>query len=600
MVKLCSARLWRVYYERLGRGFIDNLIDRARGGREWVEKDMTENLIELESRRLQRLAPRELARALMDLAPGQRLKTILERPDAQQVVAALPEQDFYLCVKEIGQTDALPLLAMASMDQLNLVFDLEWWRKDQVVPARALEWLTLLAEAGEEQVAQWLFQVDFELLVTLFKKWVHLEVLPDDADLTEVREQLPKCTLDDQYFWDPRYPQFEDFIRSILMFLFETHQGFYWQLVTHVLESPASELEEEAYRFHKARQEDHAIADFHEAVEIYRPLSADQLALGKDLTVPAEDAAAAAPGFALALVPRQDLLRRALEGIGAADLADALRLELAALANKIVVADQLPLDDPESLRAAVAKASALINLGLDVQTSGEQALAEIALQDLFLEHLFRFAHGRLARLRQRARRLTRGGWISKWSHSVQILENPWQERLELLQEKTPRMKRGNHEDFIRTRADLFQARKTLNALIALAPLAAALDPAARSREMEQWPLWSEAQVREPDQITLGVLLLTAAARDLTGHGWQPAPLDPATWAADFPLLSPAALITHIRAWVRRVVADPVREAAMEPYLKELLDGYREEILPFVDREPPDPRLIPFFLFATGP
>lgn len=558
---------------------------------------MTENLIEMDSRRLQRMAPRELARALMDLPPGQRLKTILERPDAEQVVAALPEQDFYLCVKEIGQTDALPLLAMASMDQLNLVFDLEWWRKDQVVPARALEWLTLLAEASEEQVAQWLFQVDFELLVTLFKKWVHLEVLPDDADLTEIREQLPKYTLDDQYFWDPRYPQFEDLIRSILMFLFETHQGFYWQLVTHVLGSPLSELEEDAYRFHKGRQEDHAITDFYEALEIYRPLSADRLAFGKEPAVPADDAAAAAPGFALALVPKQDLLQQALQGIGAADLVDTLRLELAALANKIVVADQLPLDDPQSLRAAVAKAAALINLALDVQTSGEQALASIALQDLFLEHLFRFAHGRLVRLRQRARQLTRGGWISKWPHRAQILENPWQERLELLQEKTPRMTRGHREDFIRSRADLFQARKTLNALIALAPLAAALDPVRLSREMAQWPLWSEAQVREPDQITLGVLLLTAAARDLTGHGWQPVPLEPKRWAADFPLLSPEVVSNRMRAWVRRVVTDPVREAAMEPYLKELLDGYREEILPFVDREPPDPRMIPFFLFA---
>lgn len=560
---------------------------------------MSENPIELETMRWQKMVPRELARNLMRLPPAQRLKTILDREDADRVVAAISEQDFFFCIKEIGQSDALPLLAMANLDQLNHIFDLEWWRKDQVVPARALEWLTVLANASEQKVAEWLFHADFELLVTLCKKWLQVEVLPEDADLTELREKLPKFTLDEQYFWDVRYPQFEDLVRSILRFLFETHQEFYRELMTHVVFALDTEFEELAHRFHRGRQEDHAIPDFSDALQIYHPVDPARFPHGKARQVRGgAEAGLNAPCFALALVPEKDLLGRALRQIRDPALMDTLQLELAALANKVVVADQLPADDLESLRIAVDKVAAVLNLGLDLMTNGDASLAAAALEDLYLEHLFRFAHGRLSKVRKRAMQLVQTGWISNWPHRLAVLETPWQERLELLQEKTPRMKRGQSEDFIRTHADLFQARKDLNTLIALGPVFHALQPEILDHNLDQWPLWAEAQVREPENLTLGVMLLTAAARQLAGYDWQVVPLEVEAWLSIFPALTPESVNDRIREQVRHWVTDPVRLATLEPYLEDLLNTYQEEISPFVGANPPDPKLVPFFLFSS--
>lgn len=560
---------------------------------------MSENLIDLEAGRRQKMAPRELARNLINLPPKQRLQTILERQDAQQVVAAIPEQDFFFCVKEIGQTDALPLLAMANLDQLNHLFDLEWWRRDQVVAARALEWLTILAAASEQKVAEWLFHADFELLVTLCKKWLHVEILPEDADLVEVRERLPKSTLDEQYFWDARYPQFEDLIRSILMFLFETHQAFYRELMTQVVLALDSEMEETANRFHQGRQQDRAIPDFQDALAIYRPMDPERFPHGKAKhVIGGTQAPGNTPCFAVAWIQDQDLLGRALQETRGAEIMDTLQLELAALANKTVVADQLPLDDPESLRLAVDKVGSVLNLGLDLMTGGDAGLAVTALQDLYLEHIFRFAHGRLSKIRKRALQLVQSGWISTWPYRAAVLEAPWQERLELMQEKTPRIKRGEKADFIRTRTALHQVRKDLNTLIVLGRIFQAMRPETLARKLEQWELWKEAQVREPEHLSLGVMLLTAAARRLSGHDWQVLPLDVNSWADTFPALTPEAVTTRVREWVERWVTDPVRLATLDPYLRDLLTAYEEEITPFVGSEPPDPKLVPFFLFQS--
>ena len=58
------------------------------------------------------IAPRALSRQLMALPAGKRLEAILARPDAAAVVAALPVQDFFFSVKELGPDDAWPLLAL--------------------------------------------------------------------------------------------------------------------------------------------------------------------------------------------------------------------------------------------------------------------------------------------------------------------------------------------------------------------------------------------------------------------------------------------------------------------------------------------------------
>ena len=240
---------------------------------------MPADIVELRDRRLRKLKPAQLARELMSLPAKRRLELIVERPDAQSVVAALDANDFFHTVQEIGADDSLPLLALASLEQMNHLFDIEWWRKDTLEPAKALTWIERLRRAGGSKLLEWLSNADFELLVSLFKQWITVDIAPEDIDLVEAVEKLPPRTLDDLYFWESRYPQYDDLVTHLLTMVFETNYGFFKELMNSVLYASTPEVEESAYHFHRARLDDHAIPDFYDALEIYRSIGPDEFAL---------------------------------------------------------------------------------------------------------------------------------------------------------------------------------------------------------------------------------------------------------------------------------------------------------------------------------
>ncbi len=80
-----------------------------------------------------------------------------------------------------------------------------------------------------------------------------------------------------------------------------------------------------------------------------------------------------------------------------AERALTLQRELAALANKVVVADQRLPEERIGLRQAVDKVAAMVSLGLDLHADGNEDLAVTALQEVFLEHLFRLGFSQIAR-----------------------------------------------------------------------------------------------------------------------------------------------------------------------------------------------------------
>ncbi len=564
---------------------------------------MSDNVIDLEEKRFEKLPPREAGRRLMRLPAKRRLEAIVQRPDAELVVAALPEQDFFFTVKEVGSDDCLPLLALARMNQLNHLFDLEWWQKERVAPAKALEWLERLAGASERKLLHWLYQADFELLVTLFRKWVRAATLPEDTDLLEAQEYLPAHTLDDQYFWESHYPQYHDLIDFVLKLLFEANHGFYVELINNVIWAVGVEVEEDAYRFHRGRLEDLSVPDFYDALEIYRSIRQHEIPHDKS-EVATGSAPTAPPSFALALVPEKDLLNRALRRIEDGRSIDAIQAELAALANKVVVADRLSLDDTAGLCIGLGKVAAYVNLGLDLKSGGEVNAAVNLLKEVHLEHLFRLGHTHAAALRNRFRRLCEDGWLSRWPAGIRILDSPWLDAADLLLQRTPQLPRQRtdlhlppEEDFFREKADLLRGKHFIQVIASLGPL---FDSLRVQPEKLHEQLWPGGQLKTLEDVTLGALLLTAAAQHQVEGSWEPIPLPLAAWPELFPRLSPPVLAESIRNWISRVLPVSMSPVSVRAYVNPLLKAYEEEIGRYEQVQyPPDPRMVRFVLFTDG-
>lgn len=552
---------------------------------------------------LEGLTPSEFSRRLMTMPARRRLELLLGRTDGGMIVSGMADQDFFLTVKEVGREDALPLLALGTMDQLSHLFDIEWWKKDAVRPAAALEWLELLGRAGEGRILYWLYQVDFELLTLLFKKWIHVVMLPEDVDLAEARDHLPARTIDDQYFWECRYPQYEDLVHHLLSLLFETHPGFYLELMNHILWLPDAECEESAYRFHRGRLEDRGVPDFYDALAIYRAPRPRGLRRRSSGESPAFEGHA--PSFALAVTSEEDLLRRCMEAVGDSRLLDALRIELACLANKVLVADELPPDDAESLLRAADKAAAYVNLGLMERSGDRDAVAASLLKDVYLEDLFRLGHEMVSKISRQAGGLVTSGWLSRWPYGVHCLDPDWLEWIELILERTPRMRRvgegnvkANREDLFRTLRDLSAADQRIGVLNAVGRL---FDALWKRETAPNWSLWADGVVSRMEDATLATLIWTAAAQRVHGGEWRLQPLRVSDWGLTWKDLHPAAMERVIGDWARDVMGEGDQLALADLYLGPIHREYAQQMGVFAHESggAPDPRLMRFFLFMEG-
>ncbi len=550
---------------------------------------------------LESLQARDRETLLMQLPVAERLDAILSCKDSEAVVASMPPEDFWITVMEIGPSDALPLLALAQVEQLNLVFDVEWWRKADLRPAKALEWLERLETASTRKLLEWLHHADFELLVSLFKKWMRVALIDEDRDPVEARELLPPNTLDDQYYWEALYPQYEPLLERILRLLFEVNQGFYRELLNHVIWGLEAEIEEDAYRFHRGRLEDCAIPDYYDALTIYAAPRARDGRSPRARVILADEEKPA-PAFALTLASQEDFFHRVLEEVRDPSLLDSLRLELASLANKVLVADQLEPDRPDALHLAVRKAASWISLGLERISSGDVGRAARCLADVYLEDLFRHGHEAVIRVQRMLRRLVREGWIAQWPGGMNLLDAPWLQAAEYLLGRTPRLPtalgrplQDPTEGLISTRSELARAERLVETIRGGRDLFNTLGVDAG--RAHGWRLWQGGRVSALEDVTLGSLVWTAAVRAMEAGEWTVEPLELDLWRERFPGLEPNQLGVRIRAWVRGSLQDAARRESAMAYLEPLFRAYEEEVGSFVGKDPPDPALLGFFLFA---
>jgi len=561
-----------------------------------------DNIIPIEEKLLQKLPADELAERLMGLAVRNRLDLLLSRNDAEAVVASLPPQDFYVFLSELGAESSGPLLSLCKSEQFNHIVDIEGWHGDALAPGKVLTWCARLLAADEGRFLSWLYEADFELLVLLFKNWLSEVRAAGEEDFQEESDSLPLHTIDNQYYFSVRYPDFEEVIRFILIFLFENHRQFYQALLHDVRFALIAEVEDLAYQFHRGRLEDNAIPDFLEAGSIYRGLQRQALAKGKKVRPLFEESGEKTPTFALALLPAEGLLAAAIAGIDDAGAREMLQQELVALANKVLVADDLDAAGPDSLRLAADKAIAYVNLGLEEICGADAGQAVEVLGRHYLEELFRLAFTAVDKRLKPLKELVNNGWLARWPEGLNILDAPWLEEISLFLPRTPMMLRAGKngatkEDNFRFHADLASIERLLEMLQGLeAVFDAMVEGSTRDWSAFAAGLWGKAQCSNLAEVTIARLLFTAAAQSSWQGKWSCNPLPVKAWPEIFGRIDAEGLRREIAR--RSQTKLPEKTAVqLDRYLAPVFDRYEEEMASRAAGVPSDPRLEMFFLFT---
>jgi hypothetical protein len=476
------------------------------------------------------LAPAALAAARADLAAARgkrRLHVILDARDPVALVRALPADELYFTISEIGLADAAPLVPLASLEQFRTFLDLDAWRGHQIDAQRALTWLRA-ARSGSQQdpkaAARWrrkLSGLDRELLSFILRNALTIHDLRDDPD-PEVHGDRTLRTPDGAFLLEllPSGAEYSA-LRGILDDLYAEDPFQASRLLSSLRWDSPSELEESALRWRTGRLADLGVPSLEEALSWFaRPPRTPVASPG----VPERP-----PGFYLATLTSGSLVDRGVEALAPEDRL-YVEGQIVAAANAVLVADQVDVTDPQAVRTAFEAARALLELGLEARLreagralDGAAAAEELAVTPV--KRIFQEGFGRVLELRWRAERILAAG--DAGTREAPLLDAPLGEALLAVSSRRPRYFPGleaPREEWATVAAAAYEPRAFRSAA-ELARTARALDLGEALLQLARQLGLAVALPGTPAP-RLTAIYLTALANERLGRRFAPEPLAP--------------------------------------------------------------------------
>ncbi len=448
----------------------------------------------------------------------ERLQTLFLSEHPETLVQALPEQEVFLTIKEVGERDCLELIALTTPEQFQYLLDLECWKRDQIDPEKALHWVEILLESGERKVAQFIQTAEPEWIALLLKKFLRVTTL--DGEPVEMMDRLPLFTLDQFYFIDFKGVRAREVFEPFLRAFYRMEPEGYRRLMEALLCELESELEETGYRLRKGRLNDYGFPDFEEALEIYQFLPPDSLLrkVGAPVSKPLEPLNKESSLYYLTFKEEGPFFSNVLSHIDGFDELDRLKQEITTLCNKAIVAEAIDLSNLAGMERAVKKVYHYLNLGLQYLSQGEVRKGVEVLRSLPIQTLFQCGISLTILSKRRAESILKGSWFQSDREALGVLDPPHFEMMEGILRKRPTFFRnGVHDDF----KDL-QDLKTMDSFLewmegVLSFLEKTLKVTASSLKEREW---NGCIPEKWQELTLSTVLLTSLANHLLKGTFQ--------------------------------------------------------------------------------
>jgi hypothetical protein len=265
---------------------------------------------------------------------------------------------------------------------------------------------------------------DPELIVTAMSRFIKVDIRNPEVDLVEQRDTLPVFTLDDVFYIDFMVHESEGAIKSFLKVIFEWNTNYYFGVMEELARGMNLETEEMAAKWRRSRLADKGFPEFDEALEIYQYLLRRQIAESTSLSD--QDVQGRADGFSphiwypVQVFAEDTLFKRSLKEISGSEENDRLSMELAHLANKVMVADGRDPGSLEQLEGSLRKVGGYINITLEEFCEDDVLRAAELLRANHVEFLFRRGFSLILDLRKEAQKMLRDyeGGIENVGHPL--------------------------------------------------------------------------------------------------------------------------------------------------------------------------------------
>jgi hypothetical protein len=361
------------------------------------------------------------------LGRGRKLRradALLEAPDLEAAVRALPGDELYYVLHEIGLAEGADILASATSEQLAIMLDFAIWERDQLNPAAYSEWLSAIAAAPFERIGRWMKGIDSELLGLILRRGADIYDL-SHGDAPEEPQGTFYPTPDGFFVLDVRVsPVVDDgpdpakALIGLVDALYRTDHEFARHIIVGAIGELDAELEESAYRWRQARMADLGFADYYEALEVYRELDPASVRIG-DAPARARTIVDARPDGAALRVPTAlaermgdtdgSAFSRAAQKLTAGDELDDLRFALVALTNRVLAADRIAPGEDQAVAEVLDRLVATLDLALERLAQGDDERGAAALRTIPLARLFRLGVSLCGKVKRLALTLRREG-----------------------------------------------------------------------------------------------------------------------------------------------------------------------------------------------
>ncbi len=348
------------------------------------------------------LSVEEQVRCVLGLDPQLQQQLLVLSEKAVEVTQSLPVEEVYNLIKEVGKEDSLVIIAMVSPDQLQYIFDVEWWQGDKFQPKQALDWIVLLDQCQDPETLQWFLSEDFDQKVVLFQAFFKVFKKDEMTDSYEGVEELEHFTPDGVYDIFFKVDNSKE-IRKLLLLLHEKDQNLLYNLLEAVIWYPVTLTVERAYQWRVNRTAERGIPEFQEAMGIYSSLDPETL----KLKLPSLDELPSSrfklsPKYPLAHLDETLFFTQCLAVIESEHRLETLRWELVYLANKVIVADGYELSSMDVRQRALRKTLGYINIGLELGAEGDLQKGAALLGQVWMQSFFQVGYEQLKQVRSAA------------------------------------------------------------------------------------------------------------------------------------------------------------------------------------------------------
>lgn len=453
--------------------------------------------------------------SLLLMSPWEhRYDILMASTRVRELVREMPVQELFWTVKAVGPADSIELLELATPEQLQFFLDLDIWRKDELRHDKILAWLTILA-ACEKTVQlnwiRWIMENDPYFLPAIIRPLIKLEKRPDDMDIQEARDVLGSFTLEDIYFISFKKDETTPLLIPLLKDVADIDFSDYALVMETILyETPTVNLET-AFQRRVARLNDAGIPDYFESVDIYARVPLPDV---REVELKwYENQDAIMPAFVPTLYMGQyRYLYEAISELAQQGITlERILLEWVWAANKIMMVENVDFDDPAAIYNAIDRASAFLNLGIEMSVAGRQGLTPGRfLHTAVIEDVIRMAVSSLRKMGDRLQRLMEEGLLDS---ELLYLPDPLPDVVRGLIKLPPVMwnEKSNKYEAFSSLGQLKQAQAATDSINNLAQLASRINP-----HWSTWPgfsWWRKSNYLSCRAVTWQAALATCLARN---------------------------------------------------------------------------------------